>query len=263
LACERPGHCRKSRRRPRGHPRQVQREGCREEPVRQAGEAVHRHLRRPAIAKEGVTRRPHLAGWYRRRRAGRRKGRHPGHRRLHRRPRRRLGRAHRCGQLRPTRAAGRRLPQLPRARRRHRAALARGVAARQSPASVADLPGDCRSAGRPARPRRFARLHHWHPDPPSGPADPGLFRQPARHGHRLVARGRVLVHSFGVCRARPRLGRAALDRVARRPGARLQLAAARYRRGLRQGRRRCKVCEGLCRRVEKGHGAGPLRPAPL
>ncbi len=72
----------------------------------------------------------------------------------------------------------------------------------------------------------------------AGDADQRLLRQPARHGHGVegdVGReGRVR-------RTRPQDGRGQVDRHARRPGLRLELAAAGAGRGLRQLGRAAEV----------------------
>ena len=71
-----------------------------------------------------------------------------------------------------------------------------------------------------------------------GVADQRLLRQPARHGHDVDVDGRGRGDLRG---PRPRHRRGQVDRQPRRPGLRLELRAARRRRGLRERRRQGEV----------------------
>ncbi len=149
-------------------------------------------------------------------RPGRRRGRRGGgegrgaRRRgaLHAGPHRRHAGADRRGVVRGSRAAGRRLPQLPEEGPR---GAGRGDARRQGAAPDAERAGDDGPRRRPARPRRqrgpvaARRLH----EAGRGPHE-RLLRQPARHGDHVEAD----VRSGGdVRRARPHDRRAPVDRA--------------------------------------------------
>ena len=91
------------------------------------------------------------------------------------------------------------------------------------------------ASGWPAHARRTPRrLRPRCAHRPQGDADQRLLRQPARHGHDLAAdkRGRGDLR-----RPRPLDGRDPLDGEPRRPHLRVELPAARHRRGLCQRRR--------------------------
>ncbi len=155
-------------------------------------------------------------------------GGHAGRGALHARPHRRQRGADRRRVVRGARARGRRLPQLPEAGV-HRPG--RGDAGRQGAALDPERAGDDGARRRPARAgRQRGRLAARRVHEAAGHAHQRLLRPPARHGHRLEAHVGRRGH---VRRARPQDRRAALDRHPRRPGVRLQLAAARAGRGLR------------------------------
>ena len=88
-------------------------------------------------------------------------------------------------------------------------------------------------------------------------ADQRLLRQPARPGHDVEGdvRGRGDVRG-----PRRRHGRGQVDRQPRRPRLRLELRAARARRGLRERRREGEVRARLRRGVGQGHEPRPVRP---
>ena len=88
-------------------------------------------------------------------------------------------------------------------------------------------------------------------------ADQRLLRQPARPGHDVEGDVRGREHVRG---PRRRHRRGQVDRHPRRPGLRLELRAARARRGLRERRREGEVRERLRRGVGQGHEPRPVRP---
>ncbi len=91
----------------------------------------------------------------------------------------------------------------------------------------------------------------------AGVADQRLLRQPARPGHGVGAD----VRAGGDVRGpRPRQRRGQVDRQPRRPRLRLELRAARGRRGLRERGRAGEVRARLRRRVGQGDDPRPLRP---
>ena len=114
------------------------------------------------------------------------------------------------------------------------------------------LVGGLRVLGANSRRVRTRRAHR-----PEGDADERLLRQPRRHGHDLAAGGRG---RGDLRRPRPVDGRDPVDGEPRRPGLRVELPAARARRGLRQRRRAGEVRARLRRRVGQGHDPRPVRP---
>ncbi len=196
--------------------------------VVRALDKIRKELQRGAVGgEEGVARRPDRSRRLRRGRAGsegrRRQGRGPLRAGTHR----RVAEADRRRLLRPARAQGGRLPQLPRQGfQPSRRAPAGGSGAAAEPDGSRD-DGARRRAARPRRqprPVQARRLHRPARDP-----DQRLLRQPARHGNRVEE-----VHDRRRVRgARPRHRQAQVDRHPGRPGLRLELPAPGARGGLR------------------------------
>ena len=88
-------------------------------------------------------------------------------------------------------------------------------------------------------------------------ADQRLLRQPARPGHDVEGDVRGREHVRG---PRRRHRRGQVDRQPRRPRLRLELRAARARRGLRERRREGEVRARLRRGVGQGDEPRPVRP---
>ncbi len=167
---------------------------------------------------------------------------------------RRLAGTDRRGVVRPSRAEGRRVPQLPAGRGEDAAGDA---AARPGQPVGAVGPRDDGPRRRAPGSRRECR-----PDPsrgahrPGGDLDQRLLRQPARRPDRVAAVG---VGRERLRRPRPQDGRGQGDRDGRRPGVRFELPAPRHRGGLRQCRRPGEVRPGLRRRVGQGDEPRPVR----
>ena len=126
------------------------------------------------------------------------------------------------------RAGGGRLSQLPRG---GPPADGRVPPRRQGEPADAERPRDDRPRGRPAGPgRELGRVDGGRPHRPAGHAHERLLREPARPRHDVDGDGR----RRGVVRQPRRRGRGQVDRHPRRPRVRLELRAARARRGLRQ-----------------------------
>ena len=118
------------------------------------------------------------------------------------------------------------------------------------------LVGGMRALGRQRRRLEARRAHR-----PAGHADERLLRQPARHGHRVeavVGRRRTSTRAATARPATSKWTATAVDLVF---GSNSQLRAlAEVYAG---GRRRGEVRPRLRGRVGQGHGARPVRPAPL
>ena len=178
----------------------------------------------------GLAGRPDRAGRRGRRRAGGQERRRQRRGALHAGPHRRLAGADRRGVVRQPRAAGRRVPQLP--REGQPPAAGRVPAAGQGEPAHAERAGADGARRRAPRPGRelpavaTRRLHH-HPRV----ADQRLLRQPARHGDDVAADIGGREHVRG---PRRRHRRGQVDRQPCRPRLRLELRAARARGGLRE-----------------------------
>ena len=202
--------------------------------------------------------RPHRPGRVGRHREGGRGRRVRRYRAVHSGPDGRLPGADRRRVVPGARAAGRRFPELPASRGEALAGdPARGPGLHAAPVRARDDGLDRWPPGAGCHlPRDAARCLHR----PPWDADERLLRQPPRHGHRVVGVG---VDGERLRGAGPRDRRDEVDGHGRRPRLRRELAAAGPRRGVRGGRRKGEVRPRLRGRVDEGHGARPLRPAPL
>ena len=100
-------------------------------------------------------------------------------------------------------------------------------------------------------------VHAWRLHQDAGHADQRLLRQPARHGHAVEAARRFRGRVRG---AGPEDECGQVDRHARRPDLRFELAAAGACGSLWKRGRQGEVRQGLREGVGEGHGARPLRP---